>query len=126
MAVAAVCIGGACSRDDSTRKAMASVLPLCSSIIDAAVVYSDDTGYKGGRLWPRPLQRGDLLRLMPPTRGWSAVAKAHCKGATGYGQGPMHRGRLALASLQGRQAPTGMAACDVAPVGRPAVERRPR
>ncbi|RZR82553.1 hypothetical protein BHM03_00009002 [Ensete ventricosum] len=129
MAVAAVCIGGACSRDDSTRKAVASVLPLCSSIIDAAVVSSDDTGYNkhseeedGRPATARPLagavgcgqvgplQRGDLLRLMPPARGRSAVAKAPCKGATSCGQGPMHRGRPAPASLQGR----------------PAVGRRPR
>ncbi|RWW25164.1 hypothetical protein GW17_00010509 [Ensete ventricosum] len=168
MAVAVVCIGGACSRDDSTRKAVASVLPLCSSIIDEAVVSSDDTGYKfpnsgiRAKVFMRkigfklrvmrlnhvesfyvfllhfrskhseeedgrpattrplagavgcgqvgPLQRGDLLRLMPPARGRSAVAKAPCKGATGCGQGPMHRGRPAPASLQGR----------------PAVGRRPR
>ncbi|RRT48403.1 hypothetical protein B296_00034232 [Ensete ventricosum] len=51
---------------------------------------------------------------------------ATCKGATGCGQGPLHRGRLAAANPQGQlvaaspqawQAPTCMAACSVAPIG---------
>ncbi|RWW46412.1 hypothetical protein BHE74_00047661 [Ensete ventricosum] len=44
----------------------------------------------------------------PPARGQPAVAKTPCKGATGYGQGPLHKGRPAAASLQGRH-PQGAA-----------------
>ncbi|RRT73138.1 hypothetical protein B296_00011319 [Ensete ventricosum] len=67
---------------------------------------------------PRPgFLQGQPATDWPPAWERSAVAKAPCKGATGYGQGPLHRGRLGAARPQGWQAPTGTVACRAAPTG---------
>ncbi|RWV92357.1 hypothetical protein GW17_00045279 [Ensete ventricosum] len=52
-----------------------------------------------------------------PTRDRPVVAMAPYKGATGCGQGPLHKGRLVAASPQGRQALAGTVASSAAPTG---------
>ncbi|RRT35169.1 hypothetical protein B296_00046118 [Ensete ventricosum] len=69
----------------------------------------------GSRPWLGHLY-GWLATAWPPARGLSAVAKAPCKGATCYGQGPMHRRWSPAANLQGRQPSTGMISCSAMPV----------
>ncbi|RRT32364.1 hypothetical protein B296_00041999 [Ensete ventricosum] len=48
----------------------------------------------GGQPQPGLLQ-GRPTMAWPPARGRPTVAKAHCKGVIGCGEGPLHRGRPA-------------------------------
>ncbi|RWW38366.1 hypothetical protein BHE74_00056404 [Ensete ventricosum] len=62
-------------------------------------------------------ETGQPTTARPSASLAGAVAKAPCKGATDYGQGPLYRGRSAVASLQGRLPPAGTVACSMAPAG---------
>ncbi|RWW25468.1 hypothetical protein GW17_00010190 [Ensete ventricosum] len=64
------------------------------------------------------LLQGRPTTAWPLARGQLVVANVPYKGATRCcGQGPLHRGRPAMASPQGRQAPVGTAACSAMPAG---------
>ncbi|RZS19291.1 hypothetical protein BHM03_00051669 [Ensete ventricosum] len=51
----------------------------------------------------------------PPTRGQSAAAKAACKGAISYGQGPLQGGDWMLPGPARRRLPAGTTTCNAVP-----------